>query len=80
MKKYKIIAGNVSEIIKTEEYQHEQDALDIMIDMYEEKGYSGCFCTPNNPDSPIPEDEYVIGGNHGLALYHGGNFSITQIK
>lgn len=80
MKKYRIIAGYfVDEFVVVEDYECEQDALDKVIDNYESLKYSACFCNPEDPNLPINEDEYVVGGNHGLALFHGGVFSITQV-
>jgi hypothetical protein len=46
--------------------------VDKLIDNLEEEGYTGCFCNPDDYN----EDEYVIGGNHSLALLHHGNFQI----
>lgn len=70
-------------IVEVEDYETEQDAVDKMIDTLEENGDEGYFLN----ESEITEnggehynDEYVIGGNHGRILYHGGNFNITEIK
>ncbi len=68
------------------------EGLDIIIDYLENAGKSGNFI--NADDILIHEDdyiidiegnkyfsdEYIIGGNHGLVLYHGGNFRIEELS
>jgi hypothetical protein len=51
---------------------HEQDALDELIDFFEQAGYHGLIATYQDltedglKDDQI--DEYICGGNHGLYL------------
>ena len=63
------------EPVTVDSFETEQDAVDKLIDQLEADGCDGCFVNPDEYN----EDEYVIGGNHGLALYHGGNFYIELI-
>lgn len=67
------------------------EGLDIIIDNLEDAGQSNKFI--NADDISIYEDDYIIdinnnkyhsdkyiiGGNHGLVLYHGGNFRIEEL-
>ena len=88
MKKYNISFGNgtawlETKTIEVENFEHEQDALDKMIDELENEGSEGYFITheqiqENGGD--YYDDEYIIGGNHGRILYHGGNFNIELIE
>ena len=88
MKKYKINFGNGTawlntEIVEVEDYECEQDAVDKMIDKLESEGKEGLFLQPDEIQENGGEhydDEYVIGGNHGRILYHGGNFNIEEVK
>lgn len=88
MKTFKISFGNGTawleeETIEVEDYENEQDALDKMIDKLESEGKEGLFLQPDEIQENGGEhydDEYVIGGNHSRILYHGGNFSIKEVK
>ena len=88
MKTYKINFSNgtawlTTRIIRVEDWEAEQDAIDKMIDELEEEGYDGYFIdideiVANGGD--IEEDEYIIGGNHGRLLYHGGYLTIELVE
>ncbi len=88
MKKYKISFGNgtawlETKTIEVEDFKHEQDALDKMIDELEEEGSEGYFITleeTHEEGGEYYEDEYIIGGNHGRILLHYGNFNIELIE
>lgn len=55
---------------------HEQDAIDYMIDYCEEQQYNGLVCSMNDiPDEEI--DGYIVGGNHCLVLTT--NYHITKL-
>ena len=88
MKKYKIQFGTgsyISEerVVEVEDFENEQDALDKMIDQLEEEGSEGYFLeleeTTEEGGDRYP-DEYIIGGNNGKILYHGGNLRITELN
>jgi len=68
-------AWKVVRFVQVEDWEHEQNAIDKMIDKFEDTEDMGFFV---NPDE-YPEDEYIIGGNHCLALYHGGNLHIERV-
>lgn len=66
----------------------ETEGLDLIIDHLEDEGLDGWFIEVaiENEDYIIDteknkyyDDEYVIGGNHGRYLYHGGNFRIEEL-
>lgn len=73
-KTYTITYDRYQDTITVDSFESEQDAVDKLIDKLEAEGSTGCFVNPDEYN----EDEYVIGGNHGLALYHGGNFMIEE--
>lgn len=81
MTKYRVIYSYFSEIVTVDEPTTDYGAiLDIAIDQLERDGKMGVFVTDDDIERDgIHEDEYVAGGNHGLNLYHGGNFMIEQI-
>jgi len=56
----------------------EQSVLDRMIDNLEKNGEDGWFLASEQA-TEIPEDEYVIGGNHGRYLYHKGQLIIEPV-
>ncbi len=66
----------------------EDDALDILIDFLEDteqlhyfidiKTWEDEYIIDSNDDK-FYADEYIIGGNHGLVLYHGGYFKIDRV-
>ena len=67
----------------------EIEGLDYIIDHLEDEGLEGWFIevSTDNDDYVIDiegnkyyNDEYVIGGNHGLYLYHGGNFRAEGLE
>lgn len=74
---YRVTFGYQSEIVYMDDETTDYGAiLDACIDKLESEGKTGCFVNPDEYN----EDEYVIGGNHGLALYTGGNFSIDKCE
>lgn len=86
MKNYKISIGTGlawlhEETIEVEDYDCEQDALDKMIDGIEDRGETGLFKTMDEIEAEeINDDEYIIGGNHGLCLMHYGSFAIEELN
>lgn len=87
MRTYEIGFGNGTawmnvEKVTIEDYECEQNAIDKIIDKLEEEGSEGCFLKPEEiaeNGGEHYEDEYIIGGNHGRILYHGGNFYIKEV-
>lgn len=55
-----------------------QEIIDVLIDQLEAEGSEGCFISDSELDE-YPEDEYVIGGNHGRALETHGILDIQPI-
>ena len=67
-------------IVETEEWQCEQDALDILIDQLELEGLTGLVISEAELErGDFQEDEYVVGGNHGRALLHHGTLLIEKL-
>lgn len=58
----------------------EQSNLFVDYDKYHWNGDEDELINVNDPDDIIYPDEYTLGGNHGLVLYHGGNFRIDEIS
>lgn len=67
----------------------EIEGLDLIIDYLEDEGDEAWFIqileeTDNyvidGKGDKYYDDEYVIGGNHGRYLYHGGNFRIEELN
>jgi hypothetical protein len=87
MREYKIAFGSGThqpyvEKIRVEDYENEQDAIDKLIDKMEEEGNKGMFLTQEQlaeNGGEFHEDEYIIGGNHGRILYHGGILSVEEL-
>lgn len=86
MVKYKVFFAYFNEVVEMEEETTDYGAIiDKLIDSLEERACDGCFVPyeetkmSGNPDGCY-DDEYVTGGNHGLNLYHAGNFRIESIK
>lgn len=81
MTKYKVIFGYFSELVEVEEPTTNYGTiLDLAIDQLESDGCKGVFVTDDDIERDgITDDAYITGGNHGLNLYHGGNFMIEQI-
>lgn len=53
--------------------------LDMAIDQKVERGdMRNLYTLDAVEEMGLNEDEYVIGGNEGLALVHNGNFAILQ--
>ena len=67
----------------------ETEGLDLIIDYLEDEGDEAWFIqileeTDNyvidGKGNKYYDDEYVIGGNHGRYLHHGGNFRIEELN
>lgn len=67
----------------------ETEGLDIIIDDLEEKELEGYFINVDidneyyvidSEGDRYYDDLYIIGGNHGRYLYHGGNFRVEEIN
>ena len=54
--------------------------IDVVIDNLEAEGNDGLVVPLDQAESEYNEDEYVVGGNHSLALIHNGNFDIREIS
>lgn len=82
MTKYRVIYSYFSEIVTVDEPTTDYGGiLDLAIDQLERDGKMGVFVTDEDIERDgITDDMYIIGGNHGLNLYHGGNFMIEQIN
>lgn len=86
MQHYEIIFDYNLEILTVEEETTDYGGLvDILIDKLEEEygSDSRFFVPPENTienGGDVHEDEYIIGGNHGLLLYTGGNFNIAPLN
>ena len=84
--KYEVMYGNgtawlSTEIVEVEEATTDMGAiLDMAIDQIEEReGLGGCLMTLDEVEAnDFYEDEYVVGGNHGIALVHYGHFIIRE--
>ena len=77
---YKFIIGNGTyspDVYYAYGYS-EQDALDIVIDNMEKQGRTYDFSEIEEMESngEIYDDEYIVGGNHGVAIIHNGEFRI----
>lgn len=66
----------------------ETEGLDLIIDHLEDEGLEDWFIEVEIYDedyiidienNKYYNDEYIIGGNHGRYLYHGGNFRIEEL-
>lgn len=55
---------------------NEQDALDKIIDQLEHDDNSNIYTFDEVENEGLYDDEYVVGGNHGVALRHYGEFRI----
>ena len=84
--KYEIMYGNgtawmSTEIVEMDERTTDYSAiLDKAIDQIEERdgSLSQLMTLDEVEEEGLNEDEYVVGGNHGLALVHYGNFTIRE--
>ena len=78
---YEIVYGYQMAIVKTDWPTSDYGALvDILIDNLEKDGVKEPYLlSVDQAEAELNEDEYVIGGNHGLALVHNGNFNIVPI-
>lgn len=76
MTKYKVIFGYFSELVEVDEPTTDYGAIDQL----ESDGNMGVFITDEDIERDgITDDAYITGGNHGLNLYHGGNFMIERV-
>lgn len=81
MTKYRVIYSYFSEIVTVDEPTTDYGMiLDLAIDQLEEAGKMGAFVPDEDIECDgITDDMYITGGNHGLNLYHGGNFIIERV-
>ena len=84
--KYEVLYGNGTAWYSKEEVEVDEPTtdygaiLDMAIDQIEEREGVGCvLLNLDEAEKQFNEDEYVIGGNHGLALIHYGNFEIREV-
>ena len=62
------------------EAEHEQEAVGNLIDKLEAEGSTGIVVALDEIDKmDLYDDEYIIGGNHGLALLHYGQLLIRKL-
>ena len=66
----------------------EVEGLDFIVDHLESEGLEGWFievgkdngdCIIDNEGDTYYYDQYIIGGDHGRYLYHGGNFRLEEL-
>ena len=78
---YRVVYGYQNDIVKLDrETTDNQAVLDILIDGLEDAGVGEPYLIPiDQAEEEYNSDEYVIGGNHGLALVHNGNFFIEPV-
>lgn len=81
MTKYRVIFGYFSEIVTVDEPTTDYGTiLDLAIDQLESNGNMGVFVSDEDIERDgTTDDMYITGGNHGLNLYHGGNFMIERV-
>lgn len=84
---YRVYFGYSHEDVEmSEETNDNQEILDKCIDQLEKKYGSDNDVLFVSWENTVPcggdvhEDEYIIGGNHGLLLYTGGNFNIAPLN
>lgn len=67
---------------------YEAEGLDLLIDHLEDQGLEDYFIEVGVDEEDYVtdyegniyyNDEYVIGGNHDMYLYHGGNFRVEKL-
>lgn len=77
---YRVVYGYQSEVVPMDDETSDYQAvLDACIDMKEARGDKDIYTYDEIEEEGWNEDEYVTGGNRGLALYTGGNFMIEPI-
>lgn len=81
MTKYRVIYSCFSELVEVDEPTTDYGViLDLAIDQLESDGCIGVFVSDEDIERDgITNDAYITGGNHGLNLYHGGNFMIERV-
>lgn len=85
---YKVLYGNGTawyseELVEMDYPTTDYGAIvDKAIDQIEEReGKSSALWDLDEIENAgYNEDEYVVGGNHGLALLHYGNFEIREVE
>ncbi len=79
---YEIVYGYQLAIVKVDYPTTDYGALvDILIDGLENDKVGDPYLLDlDKAEQEYNEDEYVVGGNHGLALIHNGNFNIEPIS
>lgn len=76
---YQVSFGSWVETVEMDDETSDyQEIVDTLIDQLESEGSEGCF-VPDNEIDTYPEDEYVVGGNHGRALITNGILDIQPI-
>ena len=78
---YEVVYGYQMAIVKTDWPTTDYGAItDILIDNLEKEGVKEPYLIPlDQAEEEYNPDEYVVGGNHSLALIHNGNFNIVSI-
>lgn len=77
---YRVVYEYQSEVVPMDDETSDYQAvLDACIDMKEARGDKDLYTMDEVEAEGWYEDEYVTGGNRGLALYTGGNFNIEPI-
>ena len=78
---YEVVYGYYMSIVHTDQPTTDMGAvIDVVIDNLEAEGNDGLVVPLDQAESEYNEDEYVVGGNHSLALIHNGNFDIREIS
>lgn len=66
--------------IITEDFEHEQDALDHLVNKMESEGKEYIFTSDDEINEwGWGEDEYIVGGNHCRYVKHYGVFYIKEL-
>lgn len=78
---YEIVYGYFVSVVKMDAPTTNYGAIvDVLIDALEEEGVGENILMPlDQAEAEYNEDEYVVGGNHSLALITNGNFRIEEI-
>ena len=78
---YRVSFDYTSEIVRmSDSTNNTQEVLDACIDQMEADGKTGYLYTIDQVEQEgWGEDMYIIGGNHDLALYTGGNLNVEPL-
>ena len=78
---YRVSFDYTSEIVRmSDSTNNTQEVLDACIDQMEADGKTGYLYTIDQVEQEDwGEDMYIIGGNHDLALYTGGNLNVEPL-